>query len=184
MVSITTVTLLGCQIASARELYAALSDQAASSYILKHLQSMASIVASHNGCIIKTMNDGLNTVFPNASLAIAAATEIANSSVKWDVTIRQAIHQGSAIVATINDRLDYFGETPQYLDELLRSSLPNELWISDRSWNDSNIVSEVERDWSVQMEPPMPNWPNWNIVRATSKRTIEFEHHTDIVDGG
>lgn len=167
MVSLTTVTLLGCQIASASELYAALSDQAACSYILKHLQSMASIVSSHSGCVIKTMNDGLNTVFPSTHHAIAAASEIAHASAAWDVTIRQAIHQGSAIVATINDRLDYFGETPQFLEELLYRSLPNELWISDRSWNDSSLVSALEKDWTVRMESPIGNWPKFNILGAT-----------------
>ncbi len=166
MVSLTTVTLLGCQIASASELYAALSDQAACSYILKHLQSMASIVSSHSGCVIKTMNDGLNTVFPSTHHAIAAASEIAHASAAWDVTIRQAIHQGSAIVATINDRLDYFGETPQFLEELLYRSLPNELWISDRSWNDSSLVSALEKDWTVRMESPIGNWPKFNILGA------------------
>jgi len=166
LVSLTTVTLLGCQIANAVQLFASLSDQAACSQILKHLQSMAGIISSNSGCVIKTMNDGLNTVFPSTSYAIAAATQIAQSSANWGVSIRQAIHQGSAIVATINDRLDYFGETPQYLEELLRSSLPNELWMSDQSWNDSSVSSTLQSDWSVQMEPALANWSKWNIVRA------------------
>jgi hypothetical protein len=82
------------------------------------------------------------------------------------VTIRQAIHQGSAIVSTINDRLDYFGETPQYLEELLRSSNPNELWMSDPSWNDTSVSDALQNDWKVQMEKPLANWGKWSIVRA------------------
>ena len=166
LVSLTTVTLLGCQIADAVQLYATLSDQAACSQILRHLQNMASIVASNSGCVIKTMNDGLNTVFPSTSNAIAAATQIAKSSIEWNVSIKQAIHQGSAIVATINDRLDYFGETPQFLEELLQRSLPNELWMSDQSWNDSNVSSTLQRFWEVQMEPSLASWPKWNLMRA------------------
>ena len=172
MVSLTTVTLLGCQIANAVQLYASLSDQAACSQILKHLQSMASIVSSHNGCVIKTMNDGLNTVFPNTRTAIDAATQIAKSSLEWNVSIKQAIHQGSAIVATINDRLDYFGETPQFLEELLNRSVPNELWMSDQSWNDSNVSTTLEQFWTVQMEPPLSSWPKWNVVRATNRKDV------------
>ena len=166
MVSLTTVTLLGCQIANAVHLYASLSDQAACSQILRHLQNMASIVASNGGCVVKTMSDGLNTVFPSTCNAIAAATQIAKSSVEWNISIKQAIHQGSAIVATINDRLDYFGETPQFLEELLQRSLTNELWMSDQSWNDSNVSSTLQRFWEVQMEPPLANWPKWSIMRA------------------
>ncbi len=184
MVSLTTVTLLGCQIASAAELYSALSDQAACSHILKHLQNMANIVSANSGCVIKTMNDGLNTVFPNTSHAIAAATQISKLSLEWDVSIRQAIHQGSAIVATINDRLDYFGETPQYLEELLHRSLPNELWMSDRSWNDENIGSALEQHWSVQMELPLPNWPKWNIMRATREPISQPDFPSLTREGG
>ena len=173
MVSLTTVTLLGCQIANAVQLYESLSDQVACSQILRHLQNMASIVTCNSGCVIKTMNDGLNTVFPSTSTAIAAATQIAKSSVEWNISIKQAIHQGSAIVATINDRLDYFGETPQFLEELLQRSLPNELWMSDKSWNDSNVSSTLQRFWEVQMEPPLPSWPKWSIMRAMQCGTAE-----------
>ena len=173
MVSLTTVTLLGCKIANTIQLYASLSDQAACSQILKHLQNMARIITSNNGCVIKTMNDGLNTVFPSTSSAIEAATQIAEQSQFWGVAIRQAIHQGSAIVATINDRLDYFGETPQFQEEILQSSLPNELWMSDQSWSESNVASTLEKDWKVQMELPIPNWPKWNIVRAIHKNLTD-----------
>jgi len=169
MVSLTTVTLLGCQIANAVQLYASLSDQAACSQILRHLQSMAAIVANNSGCVIKSMNDRVNTVFPSTTNAIAAATQIAKSSVEWGVSIKQAIHQGSAIVATINDRLDYFGETSQFLEELLQRSLPNELWMSDQSWNDSNISSALN-EWTVEMAPPLGGWPKWNVVRASRIR--------------
>ena len=174
MVSLTTVTLLGCQIANAVQLYASLSEQAACTQILRHLQNMASIVAHNSGCVIKTMNDGVNTVFPSTTNAIEAATQIAKSSVEWGVSMKQAIHQGSAIVATINDRLDYFGETPQFLEELLQRSLPNELWISDQSWNDSSISSALQQDWAVEMEPPLASWPKWNVVRARRINAPEF----------
>ena len=172
MVSLTTVTLLGCQIANAVQLYATLSDQAACSQILRHLQNMANIIATNNGCVIKSMNDGLKTVFPSTSNAITAATQIAKSSVEWNISIKQAIHQGSAIVATINERLDYFGETPQFLDELLQRTAASELWMSDQSWSDSNVSSSLQQFWAVQMEPSLESWPKWNIVRAT-RRDLE-----------
>ena len=172
MVSLTTVTLLGCQIANAVQLYATLSDQAACSQILRHLQKMANIIATNQGCVIKSMNDGLKTVFPSTSNAIAAATQIAKSSVEWNISIKQAIHQGSAIVATINERLDYFGETPQFLDELLQRTAASELWMSDQSWSDSNVSSALQQFWAVQMEPALESWPKWNIVRAT-RRDLE-----------
>ena len=95
------------------------------------------------------------------------------SSSEWNGSIKQAIHQGSAIVATINDRLDYFGETPQFLEELLQRSLPSELWMSDQSWNDSNVSSTLQRFWEVQMEPPLPSWPKWSIMRAMQCGTAE-----------
>ncbi|MEQ1828207.1 MAG: DUF5939 domain-containing protein, partial [Pirellula sp.] len=164
MLSLTTVTLMNCQIANVGELYAAQSDQAACSQLLRHLQAIAAIVNQHAGCVIKSMNDGLNTVFPSVARALQAAKEISEASVDWSVRIVSAIHQGSAIVATINDRLDYFGHTPQFVDDLLRRSIAGEICVSDESWNESGLNELFGRNWTVEMRTPLTGWPKWHIV--------------------
>ena len=171
LVSLTTVTLFACQIMNARELYAMQSDQNACSQMLRHLQSMATIVSEHSGCVIKTMNDGLNCVFPSVSNAVAAATQLSASAAEWNLAIRQAIHQGPAVVATINDRLDYYGQTPQMLDDLLRSTAEGELWLTDHCWNESGLDELFTKDWTVEMGAPITGWPRWSIVRAGRKQT-------------
>jgi eukaryotic-like serine/threonine-protein kinase len=153
MLSLTTVTLLGCQIDQAGKIYDAMADQLACSQILKHLHAMAKIVTAHSGCIVKTKNDGLNTVFPNVLNALRAACEMAEASLQWGVAIRQAMHQGSAIVATINDRLDYFGQTPQTLEALLDEAGPNELWMSEPCWNESNLSERMGDGDKMEMIP-------------------------------
>ena len=153
MLSLTTVTLMGCQIANAREMYASMPDQAACAQMLKHMHAMASIVSNHSGCVVKTMNDGLNTVFPSVSNAVNAACQIAKESAAWGVAIKQAIHQGSAIVATINDRLDYFGQTPQLLQSLLEEAEPNELWMSDTCWRDNQLSEKFSELGILEMTP-------------------------------
>jgi class 3 adenylate cyclase len=164
MVSLTTVTLMVSQIANANQLYATQSDQAACSQVLKHLHAMASITTSHCGCVIKSMNDGLNAVFPSVSNALSAAREITMGSADWGVSTKHAIHQGPALVATINDRLDYFGQTPLYVQELLSRCGANETWMSDDTWNDTPVSDLLGRAWTSHMREPLENWGKWNIV--------------------
>lgn len=170
LVSLTTVTLLGIQIAEAGKLYAELSDQAACSQILRRLQSIANLVVEHHGCVIKSMNDGLYTVFPSPGDAIAAATQLAKESLSWNISLKQSLHQGSAIVATINDRLDYFGETPQVLEDLMRTTQASEILMTAHCWRDGNVATILEPDWAIAMEEPMHNWLKFDIVRATPKQ--------------
>jgi eukaryotic-like serine/threonine-protein kinase len=166
MVSLTTVTLLGCRIANARDVYANQADQAACSQMLRHLQALATLVSDQGGCVIKTMNDGLNCVFPNVTSAVKAAIQMVQTSRDWGLELRQAVHQGAAVVATINERLDYFGQTPQVLDELLSQALSNEVLLTDHCWNEIGLMESFSSDWKVSVGNALSGWPNWNIVHA------------------
>jgi serine/threonine protein kinase/class 3 adenylate cyclase len=164
MISLTTVTLLACRISNAYTLYTSLSEQAACTQLLKQLQAMNTIVQQRGGCTIKSMNDGLNTVFPDVASALQAALDMQSGANDANSEMQCAIHQGAAIVATINDRLDYYGQAAQYTDDLLRSSMPAQIWVSDTTWNESELSSLLQGRWKAEMRPPIAGWPQWNVL--------------------
>lgn len=166
MISLTNVTLLGCVISDAGKLYNTLNDQAACSLVLKHLLAIAGVVVQHSGCVIKSMNDGLHSVFPSIQNAVAAATQIVYESAAWNIKIQQAIHQGPAIVATINDRLDYFGETPQIMLTMLRHAGPSELWMTSICWSEASAVAALSQSWTTEMQSSQPELAKWNVVQC------------------
>ena len=164
MVGLTNVTLFGCQLLDASRLYQELSGQSACSLIVKHLQAIASVVTANQGCVIKSMQDGLSAVFPTAANAVLAATAMEQQSGQWGISLRQTIHQGVAVVATINDRLDYFGETPQMLEDLLRASHDHELIITEACLIDPSVMDLLNPIWQMEMIPPIVAWPEEKLM--------------------
>ena len=75
---------------------------------------LSEIVASEAGAVVKTIGDAVMATFPTPDRALAAALRM-RDSIKdirdGDLLIKIGIHEGPCLAVTLNDRLDYFGQT-------------------------------------------------------------------------
>jgi Family of unknown function (DUF5939)/Adenylate and Guanylate cyclase catalytic domain len=71
------------------------------------------IVASEGGAVVKTIGDAVMATFPTPDRAVAAALRMRDSvqSFRNDLLVKIGIHEGPCLAVTLNDRLDYFGQT-------------------------------------------------------------------------
>jgi class 3 adenylate cyclase len=71
------------------------------------------IVGQHGGAVVKTIGDAVMATFPSPDRALAAALRMRDSvrELKKDLLIKIGIHEGPCLAVTLNDRLDYFGQT-------------------------------------------------------------------------
>ena len=73
----------------------------------------------------KTLHEGIVATFPSVDSAVLAGIALqkrlqSNADISH-LKIKVAIHKGPAMVATINNRLDYFGSTMKALEYLLQN---------------------------------------------------------------
>ena len=63
--------------------------------------------------MVKTIGDAVMATFPSPDRALAAALRMRDSvrALKKDLLIKIGIHEGPCLAVTLNDRLDYFGQT-------------------------------------------------------------------------
>jgi class 3 adenylate cyclase len=63
--------------------------------------------------VVKTIGDAVMATFPSPDRALAAALRMRKSvhALKKDLLIKIGIHEGPCLAVTLNDRLDYFGQT-------------------------------------------------------------------------
>ena len=126
IVSVTNITLLMAEICGTNELYQSLGDGPAFSKIYTRLQDVDETIRSHGGAIVKIVGDGVLATFQNPEFALAACTVMLLA--KEDTpALRMALHRSSALVTTINNRLDYFGEALHLLRTMLHMAEANEL---------------------------------------------------------
>jgi class 3 adenylate cyclase len=110
---ITSLTFLFTDLKGSTELYDRVGDMVAFDLVREHFRVLHEIVAAHGGAVVKTIGDAVMASFPSPDRALAAALRMRDSvrALKKDLTIKIGIHEGPCLAVTLNDRLDYFGQT-------------------------------------------------------------------------
>ena len=110
---ITSLTFLFTDLKGSTALYDRVGDMVAYDLVRQHFRVLNEIVASEAGAVVKTIGDAVMATFPTPDRALAAALRMRDSvgSIKGDLLIKIGIHEGPCLAVTLNDRLDYFGQT-------------------------------------------------------------------------
>ena len=110
---ITSLTFLFTDLKGSTELYERVGDIVAYDLVREHFRVLNEIVAAQGGAVVKTIGDAVMATFPTPDRALAAALRMRESvrALKKDLLIKIGIHEGPCLAVTLNDRLDYFGQT-------------------------------------------------------------------------
>jgi class 3 adenylate cyclase len=110
---LTSLTFLFTDLKGSTALYDRIGDFAAYELVRAHFHVLHEIVAAEAGAVVKTIGDAVMATFPTPDRALAAALRMraSVSAIKNDLLIKIGIHEGPCLAVTLNDRLDYFGQT-------------------------------------------------------------------------
>jgi class 3 adenylate cyclase len=110
---LTSLTFLFTDLKGSTELYDRVGDLVAYDLVRAHFRALNEIVAAEAGAVVKTIGDAVMATFATPDRALAAALRMQESvrSIKNDLLIKIGIHEGPCLAVTLNDRLDYFGQT-------------------------------------------------------------------------
>jgi class 3 adenylate cyclase len=107
-----TLAVLFADISESTSLYQKLGDAAARNIVNACLTLITSILGRHEGRLVKTIGDEVMCVFPNADLAVLAASDMqaqvaATRPGNYPVSIHVGLHYGPVLV----EEGDVFGDT-------------------------------------------------------------------------
>ena len=141
----SSITLLQAAPDHSEEMFKALGEARAFQLIQATLRVIETRVRAEGGVVVKTVGEGLLAAFNEVSHAVQAALSLqaamAENPLVADMPLRVAVHRGMAMVATINNQLDYFGQTPRLTGKLLDLAGRNELAISATTASDHDVNS-------------------------------------------
>jgi class 3 adenylate cyclase len=83
-----------------------------------HFQVLNDVVAQGSGAVVKTIGDAVMATFPTPDKGLSAAIQMREAMRRLneqrrneDLTLKIGIHEGPCLAVTLNERLDYFGQT-------------------------------------------------------------------------
>ena len=115
---ITSLTFLFTDLKGSTEMYERVGDLAAYDLVKAHFQVLHDVVGAESGAVVKTIGDAVMATFPTPDRGLAAALRMRDAMQRLnevrqhdDLTLKIGIHEGPCLAVTLNERLDYFGQT-------------------------------------------------------------------------
>ena len=117
-IGIRDITILFTDLKGSTALYERIGDLKAFSLVHQHFDKLGRVINENSGAFVKTIGDAVMASFLNPLDAMKAALEMNREINRFnraftsrDVILKIGIHKGPCIAVTLNDRLDYFGQT-------------------------------------------------------------------------
>lgn len=115
---IRQVTLLFTDLKGSTAMYERLGDLNAYALVREHFALLGVTVQEHSGAIVKTIGDAVMAVFSRPADAVSAALHMLGDIERHNsehggpsIILKIGAHCGPSIAVTLNDNLDYFGQT-------------------------------------------------------------------------
>ncbi len=113
------VALLFSDLTDSTRLYSEIGDAAAWRLVQDHFTVVNERIGAHGGVVVKTIGDAVMAAFADESQAVRAGIDVlaafeafrAGDLTRGRVRIKLGVYAGPCYAVTLNDRLDYFGQT-------------------------------------------------------------------------
>ncbi|MGA2976859.1 MAG: DUF5939 domain-containing protein [Spirochaetia bacterium] len=137
-IGVRDITILFTDLKGSTALYERIGDLKAFSLVHQHFDRLGKVIADHSGAFVKTIGDAVMASFLNPVDAVKAALEMNREIARFnraftsrDVILKIGIHKGPCIAVTLNDRLDYFGQTVNAASRVQGLAGAEEVYVTD-----------------------------------------------------
>ena len=143
LIGISHVSLLLAEVPDAKSRYQTEDDRHVHAELVALQREVNDASEREGGAIVKLQLQGVLAVFTDPVAAARAAVRLVDAMKQRS---KVAIHVGTAMLTTINERLDYFGRTVHVTSELLDATEAGEITVSEEIQRADSHAVDVVRD--------------------------------------
>jgi class 3 adenylate cyclase len=147
---IKDIALLFTDLKGSTALYDRIGDLNAFALVQQHFDRLQDVTVCHNGAIIKTIGDAVMAAFLEPADAVQAALEMRSEIASFNerqpdkaLILKIGVHKGAAIAVTLNDRLDYFGQTVNIAARVQKLADADEIFVSQDVYEAKGVRDEL-----------------------------------------
>jgi class 3 adenylate cyclase len=144
------VALLFTDLKGSTALYDRIGDLNAFALVQQHFDRLLDVTVRHHGAIIKTIGDAVMAAFLDAGDAVQAALEMRREIAAFNqhqhdkaLILKIGVHKGAAIAVTLNERLDYFGQTVNIAARVQNLADADEIFVSHDVYDASGVREDL-----------------------------------------
>jgi class 3 adenylate cyclase len=149
-IGVRDIALLFTDLKGSTALYDRIGDLNAFSLVQQHFERLQQVTVRHNGAIIKTIGDAVMAAFLSPADAVSAALAMRKEIASFnhgqpdrELILKIGIHKGAAIAVTLNERLDYFGQTVNIAARVENLADADEIYLSETVYEAEGVKPEL-----------------------------------------
>jgi class 3 adenylate cyclase len=149
---VRNLTFLFTDLKGSTALYDRIGDLKAFSLVQQHFESVEKIVQERSGAVVKTIGDAVMATFLSAVDAAQAAVRMLEEIDAFnrargaeDIVLKIGIHTGPAIAVTLNERLDYFGQTVNIASRVQSLADSEEVYVTADVYEAAGVKPFLDR---------------------------------------
>jgi class 3 adenylate cyclase len=149
---IKDVTILFTDLKSSTQLYQQIGDLNAYALVREHYGILNTAILNQHGAIVKTIGDAIMANFNHPVEAVGAALEMQRglrqlnqASHHGGLSLKIGIHRGAAIAVTLNNHIDYFGQTVNIASRVQGSAGGDEIYLTEEIYSSPGVLDLLQK---------------------------------------
>lgn len=150
---LTSLTFLFTDLQGSTELYERVGDLQAYDLVQAHFGVLTQAVTAEHGAVVKTIGDAVMATFASPDRAVASALRMRQAMRQLnaergreDLLVKIGIHEGSCLAVSLNDRLDYFGQTVNIAARVQGLANSQNIFATEPVIHHSAVAALLERE--------------------------------------
>jgi len=159
---IRQVTLLFTDLKGSTAMYERLGDLNAYALVREHFALLGATVQEHSGAIVKTIGDAVMAVFSRPTDAVSAALHMLGEIERYNsehgdpsIILKIGAHCGPSIAVTLNENLDYFGQTVNVAARVQALADAGEICLSEALYSAPGVSGLLAGHAIVEFDAPL-----------------------------
>jgi class 3 adenylate cyclase len=156
-IGVRDIALLFTDLKGSTALYDEIGDLNAFSLVQQHFDRLQDVTVRHSGAVVKTIGDAVMATFAEPQAAVEAAIDMLreieafnHGSPSRELILKIGIHRGASIAVTLNERLDYFGQTVNVAARVQALADANEIYLTQDIYETPGVAELLESDFSIE----------------------------------
>jgi class 3 adenylate cyclase len=178
-IAVRDVSLVFTDLKGSTALYERIGDLNAYIQVQRHFQYLLDVTVRHNGAVTKTIGDAVMAAFETPTDAVQAAFDMREAvdqlnrdRPQRDFILKIGVHRGASIAVTLNERLDYFGQTVNIAARVQSLAGGDEICITEDVY-DAAGVAEIVAPYAVaksevELKGVSKTMPVYHLARRVS----------------
>lgn len=145
-IGVRDISILFTDLKGSTAMYDRIGDLKAFTLVNQHFGRLERAIHRHHGAVVKTIGDAVMASFERPNEAVLAARDMLREIERFNrevgedaIILKVGVHRGASIAVTLNNRLDFFGQTVNIASRVQGLADADEIYVTEDVYREPGV---------------------------------------------